>query len=394
MQMKILFIARTPLVPVRTGVQSTATQLISNLSSICNVHVCLVQEAEVSDSVHAGLNETCEWLRTRGIVFSSVVIEKKSTKMQLFHYAIKRKLTGSVFSDLISNYDQIVVFAPCYDSIFEHCLALPEVLRKRIFPYVADSLALAERSRMKNKPSIFSKLRLLGATLIEKTILNGNFNRILYVSRRDFHYSRILSPKSKRAVVNIGVDIVDIKRDYFQHKLCHPIKLCFSGVLNYKPNEDAACELIENIYPLLPQGEFCVRIFGFNPTKRLLSLNKPLTKVIGPVRNIYEALSTCDIFVSCLTTGAGAKNKVLAALAVGLPVIGTEESFSGLNAHIPGAYRVKNSEQILEKIHEISSKSSEQLELISSAAREVIMNKFSWKSRAHDLIKVLKTAND
>lgn len=53
-------------------------------------------------------------------------------------------------------------------------------------------------------------------------------------------------------------------------------------------------------------------------------------KIIGFVDNLVEFYSNADIFICPLFQGSGIKNKVLEAMYLGVPVIGTKEAFSGI----------------------------------------------------------------
>jgi sugar transferase (PEP-CTERM/EpsH1 system associated) len=107
----------------------------------------------------------------------------------------------------------------------------------------------------------------------------------------------------------------------------------FCGVFDYAPNEAAALWLAREIWPLVVKA--CpaarLRLVGMNPTRavRALSAN-PSIHVTGQVPDVRPYLWNAALSVAPLLVARGLQNKVLEALAAGLPCVVTPAVVDGL----------------------------------------------------------------
>jgi glycosyltransferase involved in cell wall biosynthesis len=113
--------------------------------------------------------------------------------------------------------------------------------------------------------------------------------------------------------------------------------LLFSGNFNYKPNADTAEYIVEKAYPAIRQmcPEIKLYIVGKDPP--LLQKNENIT-VTGFVEDISEWYNKAEIFLCPLLYGAGVKNKILEAMACGLPVIASSAAVSGISGLLNGVH--------------------------------------------------------
>ena len=107
----------------------------------------------------------------------------------------------------------------------------------------------------------------------------------------------------------------------------------FTGVMSYKPNDDAALYFGEVILPLirksLPEMQFW--IVGKDPGPEVLALaQRPGIHVTGGVPDVRPYVHKAGVFVSPLRYGTGIKNKLLAALAMEKAVVATSHTTEGL----------------------------------------------------------------
>jgi glycosyltransferase involved in cell wall biosynthesis len=112
-------------------------------------------------------------------------------------------------------------------------------------------------------------------------------------------------------------------------------KLVFTGVMDYGPNEDAVLNFCEHTFPLIqramPEIEFWV--VGSGPTARVQALTSQSgVHVTGEVDDVRPYVQSAALFVCPLRSGAGMKNKILAAMAMRRPVVATSLSLEGLEA--------------------------------------------------------------
>jgi sugar transferase (PEP-CTERM/EpsH1 system associated) len=109
----------------------------------------------------------------------------------------------------------------------------------------------------------------------------------------------------------------------------------FTGQMDYRPNEQAALWVIEELLPLLrarlPQAMF--HVVGRNPTAKLLAHDGALgVRVWGEVPDVRPFLAAADAVLAPLLIARGVQNKVLEAMAMARPVVLTLEAATGIAA--------------------------------------------------------------
>ncbi|WP_152206334.1 TIGR03087 family PEP-CTERM/XrtA system glycosyltransferase [Marinobacter changyiensis] len=109
----------------------------------------------------------------------------------------------------------------------------------------------------------------------------------------------------------------------------------FTGVMNYKPNEEAVLWFVNSIWDRIkgqwPDAEFFVA--GMDPGVRIQGLGrKPGITVTGFVQDIVPYYHNASVFIAPLRIARGVQNKILQALACGLPVITTRLGAEGIKA--------------------------------------------------------------
>ncbi len=121
--------------------------------------------------------------------------------------------------------------------------------------------------------------------------------------------------------------------------------LVFTGAMDYWANADAVGWFATEIFPLLrarvPAAEFW--IVGARPTADVRQLAQlPQVHVTGSVDDIRPYLAHAKAAVAPLRIARGVQNKVLEAMAMGKPVVGTPAAFEGLE--LAGRYQALTAE--------------------------------------------------
>lgn len=204
--------------------------------------------------------------------------------------------------------------------------ALPAI----IVPYESHALRLERAAR--DASSRRERLRLrgawLGARVYERIICRG-FERVVVLGDADRDALRRASPGSRVEVIPNGVDPVEPGRAGRE-----PL-LVFVGNLAYEPNARAASILVEEVLPRVRQQVPDARavLVGPSPSDHLLAAARGgAVEVTGWVSDVNPWLARAAVCVAPLTQGAGIKNKILEAMAAGLPVVTTPVGGEGIAA--------------------------------------------------------------
>jgi len=110
----------------------------------------------------------------------------------------------------------------------------------------------------------------------------------------------------------------------------------FTGVFDYAPNEAGAMWLVESVWPVVRQRvpHATLTLAGANPTQRLRAAARQdvSVTVTGTVPDIRPFLWGASLAAAPLHVARGLQNKVLEALAAGLPCVVTPQVMDGLPA--------------------------------------------------------------
>lgn len=122
-------------------------------------------------------------------------------------------------------------------------------------------------------------------------------------------------------IQNIHLDLVNLKSYY-----------CFYGAWNRTENLDGLLWFISKVLPLCHSNIFFKVIGGGMPNKVQQIIERyPNMCYLGFVENPYLILAESLALIAPLFNGAGVKVKVIEALAIGTPVIGTDIAFEGID---------------------------------------------------------------
>lgn len=141
--------------------------------------------------------------------------------------------------------------------------------------------------------------------------------------------------KSKNIEANFKVIYNSVDDSFFNDY--EPIaydskRISFIGNLSYFPNSDAVYFFTHEIFPQIlkeePEAKFYV--VGQNPTRKMRRASSKEIIITGFVKEIkYEYLKSA-VVVAPIRFGAGMQNKIVEALALGVPVVATSIAVNGL----------------------------------------------------------------
>lgn len=112
-----------------------------------------------------------------------------------------------------------------------------------------------------------------------------------------------------------------------------PRDVVLTGAMNYRPNVDAALQLIDEVRPLLVREvpDARIVIVGRDPVRELRARHDGVGVVVtGAVEDVRPFLEEASAFAAPIRFGAGIQNKVLEALAMEVPTVASPIAADGL----------------------------------------------------------------
>ena len=158
------------------------------------------------------------------------------------------------------------------------------------------------------------------------------------------------------------------------------LPLVFTGAMDYWPNVDAVSWFVADILPGLlskyPRLKFY--IVGRSPTPAVQSLASENVVVTGTVPDVRPYLRYAATVVAPLRLARGIQNKVLEAMAMGIPVVASVECAGPVDAVPERDFLTATTVADYQRQIERLLQSPEQAAAIGRAARTQVVARYSW----------------
>jgi polysaccharide biosynthesis protein PslH len=148
-------------------------------------------------------------------------------------------------------------------------------------------------------------------------------------SEREEPIVRTAAPLTSTAVVPNGVDL-----EYFAPSVAavEPCTVVLNATLGYRPNYDAACHLVDDIWPIVrsrrPDAKLLIVGRATESDRRRLS--RTGVEVTGEVPDIRPYLARATVVAIPVRMGGGTRLKVVEGLAMGKPLVSTTVGCEGV----------------------------------------------------------------
>ncbi len=176
-----------------------------------------------------------------------------------------------------------------------------------------------------------------------------------------------------------GVDL-ETFRGNTDHDYSGNKTLLFTGNMDYAPNVDAVIYFATEIFPLIRQAVPDARfvIAGQRPVAKVKALADENITVTGFVKDLAAYYAAASVVVAPLRFGAGTQNKVLEAMAMGVPVVSRNIGFNGLNiVSGEGVMLAMETEAFAAACIDLLQ-SEAQRRKVGEAGKKVIYQQFDW----------------
>jgi len=208
------------------------------------------------------------------------------------------------------------------------------------------------------------------------------------------HYPSFSALDEKIEVIPNGVDLdyFDFSPDQTDGNL-----LIFCAKLDYFPNEDAALYFANSVWPILRERrpELRLDIVGSRPPRTVKQLNgRDNIRVIGSVPDVRPYLRRASVALCPIRLRAGIQNKILEAMALGVPVIATRICCPGLAVE-PGRHLlVADTPDEFARAVELAVDNPALRASLIQAGRKYVESRHDWTECVHALAEVYVRARD
>ena len=214
-----------------------------------------------------------------------------------------------------------------------------------------------------------------------------------------FEQACIISGQDKRYIIhpkNRGIQVIPngVGEHFFnfEDRIPKQTDLVFTGNMSYAPNVQAALFLTGKLYPevrkFLP--EVRIDLVGANPAAVLKRAAGPKIRVTGWVDDIRVYYARAEIFIAPMFSGSGMQNKILEAMAMGVPCITTSLANNAILAEDGREILLaENEEEMCEAIRRLKGDPGFYAS-IAQNARNFVRSHYDWKAINQKLVRLLE----
>lgn len=381
---KIFFLVSRVPYPLEKGDKLRAYFQLRELATDFDITLCALNDTSLHPDALPELKKYCQHITIIQIskwailmnLFRSLFFSRLPLQVNYFYYPF----AAEQIKKLIENDKP--------DFIFCQLLRMAEYVKDIALPKTLDymdALSQGMERRIEKSPFYLKPFVRLEARRLKiyEHLIFSFFEHKIIISAQDRHHIVHCNNQQIRIVPN-GVDedrykpIPEAKKIY---------DVMFSGNMSYPPNIDAALFLLTQIMPLVwqkrPQAK--VLIAGTNPTHEIKKMASNRVIVSGWVDDMNLSYNSAKLFVAPMQLGSGLQNKLLEAMAAGLPCITSRLANNALGA-IPGKEIsiAQTAQEFAENI--VYALENEQLcRMLAQEAAKLIRTKYSWQAATKDL---------
>ena len=382
--MNLLFITKELPFPINNGHRVRSSHILSGLAKAHKVHMICFGDQNEKDRI-ASVQRLCVSLTLIPDQQSATLLRKYAIAMvSLFSplpFSIRLRRSNGMkekITELIAskNIDVIVC-----DGIHMAWHMTSTKVRKILSEHNVESTIIQRYYRIEQNifKKMYAYLEWLKMHAFEKKMWKL-FDMVFACSHVDKKEVEARVNHPKVAVVANGVDIqfyspkdMDLKEK----------SLIYTGLMNWRPNEDAVLYFLKEIYPLIksevPQATFWV--VGNNPTEEVKKFaeHDGSLAVTGYVDDVRQYVLQSEIFIVPLRIGSGTRLKILEAMAMAKCIVSTSIGCEGIEV-TPGENIIiaDTPDQFAQRIIELLQNRN-QCRSIGLAARRLVQEKYTWE---------------
>jgi len=237
------------------------------------------------------------------------------------HEQVGKRMRREHFDAILVNSSGMAQFVEPYSDV------------PRIMQFVdLDSLKWQQYADSSSIPRSWLFRREFHCLLEYERNLARTFTHSLVCTPRELKDLERLVPGAAASCVSNGVDL-DVFRPQPLEKI--PGEMVFTGVMDYYPNIEGMVWFCRDVLPLIRRElpDVTLTICGSRPDARVKALARiPGVTVTGRVPDVRPHLARASVAVVPLRIARGIQNKLLEAMAMGLPAVACSAVAEGVEA--------------------------------------------------------------
>jgi sugar transferase (PEP-CTERM/EpsH1 system associated) len=391
--MKILYIChRFPFPPNRGG-KIRPFQMIKHLSQQHEVHVCSLARSPAEAEAGQGLREHCAHTEY------AVVTEPLQTLRMIARLPTpKPSSMGYFYSRDLRNRIRSLHKKNRYDLIFVHCSSMAQyALEIRDTAKVLDfgdmdSQKWLEYSNYKPFP-LSAGYWWEGKKLeIEERRLAYQFDVCTATTRAELATLNELAPGITSDWFPNGVDHQFFSPDGNDYD---PNVISFIGRMDYYPNQECMLRFCKEVLPLIRRQRPKAQLFivGADPIPVIRKLGElPNVVVTGSVPDVRPYVRRSAVMVAPLAIARGTQNKILEAMAMGVPVVTSSLAANGVDVVPDEHLLVADDASTFARATLRLMQDRDERQRLSDTARARVMSHHHWPNSMRRMEAILERA--
>jgi len=391
--MNILYICHRFPFPAKDGSRVRSFNIIKHFEQQGHrVWVSSMVRDKQEESQGQGIKEHCHqftmarttpWVQNCRMV--SRLLSTEPSSMGYFYSATMKKQIEQLLAE--QNFDLIYVHCSSVAQYVKHVAGIPKIL-----DFVdMDSQKWLSFTEFKSFPMNFGYW--LEGTKLERAErqLCAHFDLCTTITRAECDSLDKLALGGATNWFSNGVDseyFVPTEQAYHRHQVC------FIGKMDYYPNEQAVSYFCHHVLPLLrqsiPAAEFV--IIGAAPSEKVKKLGELSgVTVTGFVDDVRDYVRKSAVMVAPLSIARGTQNKILEAMALGVPVVTSEIGARGIDGDPNKDFIVASSAQQYSDQLETLMSDQELRQRYARQGRLTIEENYSWTHVLQRLDALIQT---
>ena len=171
--------------------------------------------------------------------------------------------------------------------------------------------------------------------------------------------------------------------------------ISFIGRMDYYPNQECMSRFCEQVWPLLKAQRPAMKllIVGADPSPAMRQLGElPGVTVTGSVPDVRPFIRSSALMVAPLNIARGTQNKILEAMAMGVPVVTSAIAAGGVDAESEAHFLVAETPQDYARAILRIVDNPQERERLALAGRQRMLTNHAWAGSMHRLDGIITRA--